>query len=179
MCWYKKFTLTFVANVLSGDIMLTSISCGTLNVWAVDSQGVVYQRIGVKAPSSHSLNAAWLPVDMGNPSSTVFTHIATGPKDFMVCTCTCCFNICVYLMINLITLSKHTLVYVTRTTLLPVIPYKWSLYAYTCIWTDGSDCMNSVHHSFRKGWDPGINSRQSKNVGKIQLSMQFHIWESF
>ncbi|XP_078316066.1 tectonin beta-propeller repeat-containing protein 2-like isoform X2 [Crassostrea virginica] len=67
-----------------GDTMLTSISCGTLNVWAVDSQGVVYQRIGVKAPSSHSLNAAWLPVDMGKPSSTVFTHIATGPKDFMV-----------------------------------------------------------------------------------------------
>lgn len=67
-----------------GDTMLTSISCGTLNVWAVDNQGIVYQRIGVKAPTSHSLNAAWLPVDMGKQSATVFTHIATGPKDFMV-----------------------------------------------------------------------------------------------
>ena len=130
MWWYKKFTLTFVANVLSGDTMLTSISCGTLNVWAVDSQGVVYQRIGVKAPSSHSLNAAWLPVDMGKPSSTVFSHIATGPKDFMVGTCT----YCLYLMINHITLSRHTLAYVTRTTLLPVILYKWSVYAYMNRW---------------------------------------------
>eukprot|EP00105_Crassostrea_gigas_P024495 XP_011444749.1 PREDICTED: tectonin beta-propeller repeat-containing protein 2 isoform X2 [Crassostrea gigas] len=67
-----------------GDTVLTSISCGTLNVWAVDNQGIVYQRIGVKAPTSHSLNAAWLPVDMGKQSTTVFTHIATGPKDFMV-----------------------------------------------------------------------------------------------
>lgn len=55
-----------------------------LNVWAVDNQGIVYQRIGVKAPTSHSLNAAWLPVDMGKQSTTIFTHIATGPKDFMV-----------------------------------------------------------------------------------------------
>lgn len=68
----------------SGDTVLTSISCGTLNVWAVDNQGIVYQRIGVKAPTSHSLNAAWLPVDMGKQSTTIFTHIATGPKDFMV-----------------------------------------------------------------------------------------------
>ncbi|XP_061173817.1 tectonin beta-propeller repeat-containing protein 2-like isoform X2 [Saccostrea echinata] len=67
-----------------GDTVLTSISCGTVNVWAVDTQGVVYQRIGVKAPTSHSLNAAWLPVDMGRQTSTVFTNIATGPKDFMV-----------------------------------------------------------------------------------------------
>ncbi|XP_062587133.1 tectonin beta-propeller repeat-containing protein 2-like, partial [Saccostrea cucullata] len=67
-----------------GDTVLTSISCGTVHVWAVDTQGVVYQRIGVKAPTSHSLNAAWLPVDMGRQTSTVFTNIATGPKDFMV-----------------------------------------------------------------------------------------------
>lgn len=86
-------------KIFTGDAVLTSVSCGMINVWAVDTKGVVYQRIGVKAPTSHSLNAAWLPVDMGRQSSTVFTHIATGPKDFMVgckflinvCTCVCIY----------------------------------------------------------------------------------------
>lgn len=81
----KTWNQTSCVYWFSGDTVLTSISCGTLNVWAVDNQGIVYQRIGVKAPTSHSLNAAWLPVDMGKQSSTVFTHIATGSKDFMVC----------------------------------------------------------------------------------------------
>ena len=44
---------------------------------------MVYQRIGVKAPSSHSLNPAWLPVDTSRVGSTFIT-IAAGPKDFMV-----------------------------------------------------------------------------------------------
>ena len=57
------------------------ISCGNLNVWAVDNEGATYQRIGVKPPNDHSLNAAWLPVDNGG---TVFTQIIAGPQDWMV-----------------------------------------------------------------------------------------------
>ncbi|XP_060077875.1 tectonin beta-propeller repeat-containing protein 2-like [Ylistrum balloti] len=66
-----------------GDVHLMSVSCGQTNVWALDSDGVVYQRIGVKAPSSHSLTQAWLPVDSG-ASGTTFIQICSGPKDWMV-----------------------------------------------------------------------------------------------
>ena len=34
------------------------------------------------------------------------------------------------------------------------------------------DCPFTLHHIFFKGRGPGINSSQSKNVEKIQLSMQ-------
>ncbi|XP_021379917.1 tectonin beta-propeller repeat-containing protein 2-like isoform X1 [Mizuhopecten yessoensis] len=67
-----------------GDVHLVSVSCGHTNVWALDSDGVVYQRIGVKAPSTHSLIQAWLPVDSGTSSGTTFSQISSGPKDWMV-----------------------------------------------------------------------------------------------
>ncbi|KAK3591291.1 hypothetical protein CHS0354_004340 [Potamilus streckersoni] len=63
------------------DNQLIHVSCGQQYVWAVDSDGDVFQRIGVRAPSTHGLNAAWLPVDRGG---TVFTHIKAGPQDWMV-----------------------------------------------------------------------------------------------
>ena len=60
--------------------MLMSVSCTTHNIWALDTDGTVYNRIGVKAPSSHSLTQAWLPVD----ANTSFTQVASGPQDWMV-----------------------------------------------------------------------------------------------
>ncbi|KAL5007962.1 hypothetical protein ScPMuIL_013543 [Solemya velum] len=66
-----------------GDVHLIHLSCGTLNIWAIDSEGDVFQRIGVKAPSSHSLNPAWLVVD-SSPTGTVFTQVESGPQDWMV-----------------------------------------------------------------------------------------------
>lgn len=66
-----------------GDVQLMSLSCGHLNVWALDSDGIVYQRIGVKAPSSHSLIQAWLPVDSSG-GDTKFSQICSGPQDWMV-----------------------------------------------------------------------------------------------
>lgn len=68
----------------TGEAHLIHLSCGSRNVWAIDSDGVVYQRIGVKAPSTHSLQAAWLPVDSG-PSGTTFIQVFTGPSDLYVC----------------------------------------------------------------------------------------------
>ncbi|WAR18488.1 TCPR2-like protein [Mya arenaria] len=47
----------------------------------VDSDGRVFHRIGVRAPSELSLNAAWLPVDNGG---TVFTQIVSGQQDWKV-----------------------------------------------------------------------------------------------
>ena len=60
---------------------LVSVSCGKINVWAVDSDGNVFHRIGARAPSDHNLNAAWLPVDN---SGTQFTKVIAGSQDWMV-----------------------------------------------------------------------------------------------
>lgn len=63
------------------DRQLVHISCANVNVWSVDSDGMVWHRIGVKAPSDLSLNAAWLPVDNGG---TVFTQVVSGQQDWKV-----------------------------------------------------------------------------------------------
>lgn len=60
---------------------LVHISCAKETVWSVDSDGRVYHRIGVKAPSDRSLNAAWLPVDNGE---TVFTQIVSCEEEWKV-----------------------------------------------------------------------------------------------
>ena len=73
----------FLLWILTGETHLIHLSCGSKNVWAVDIDGVVYQRIGVKAPSSHSLQAAWLPVDTES-TGTSFIQVFTGPSDLMV-----------------------------------------------------------------------------------------------
>ena len=48
----------------------------------MDADGNVFHRIGVKAPSDNTLNAAWLPVDNGG---TVFTKVVTGNQEWKVC----------------------------------------------------------------------------------------------
>ncbi|XP_053393854.1 tectonin beta-propeller repeat-containing protein 2-like isoform X2 [Mercenaria mercenaria] len=63
------------------DRQLVHISCANMNVWAVDSDGMVWHRIGVKAPTDLSLNAAWLPVDNGE---TVFTQVVSCQQDWKV-----------------------------------------------------------------------------------------------
>ncbi|XP_060581801.1 tectonin beta-propeller repeat-containing protein 2-like [Ruditapes philippinarum] len=63
------------------DKQLVNMSCADMTVWSVDSDGMVWHRIGVKAPSDLSLNAAWLPVDNGG---TVFTHVVSCQQDWKV-----------------------------------------------------------------------------------------------
>ncbi|CAH1791291.1 unnamed protein product [Owenia fusiformis] len=57
------------------------ICCGAENVWGVDNSGMVYQRIGVKPPTSRRLPQAWLPVDT---QGIQFLQVVTGPCDWMV-----------------------------------------------------------------------------------------------
>lgn len=79
----KKHTWFGIDNViLSGEAHIVSISCGSQTVWAVDSDGQVFQRLGVKPASSYQLNPAWLPIP--STATIFFTHVATGPEDFMV-----------------------------------------------------------------------------------------------
>lgn len=64
---------------------LTSLSCGTQNVWAVDSKGNVHLRIGLKPPSKNYLSPAWVPVDGStHTAGSKFTEVVTGPNDWMV-----------------------------------------------------------------------------------------------
>lgn len=71
--------------VISGRSQLTWLSCGSQNLWAVDSEGSVYMRIGVGPPSRSLLNPAWVPID-GTPSGVGarFTKVFTGHNDWMV-----------------------------------------------------------------------------------------------
>ena len=63
----------------------TWLSCGTLNVWAVDQKGGVHLRIGVTAPTNQLLNPAWVPVDgMPQTIGAKFMRVAAGPNDWMV-----------------------------------------------------------------------------------------------
>lgn len=71
-------------------------------MWAVDDEGIVYQRIGVKAPTSHSLPSAWLPVDSG-PTGTTFIQVHAGPSDHLVST------FCIFHLFLSIELSDHLL----------------------------------------------------------------------
>ncbi len=71
--------------LLTGRSKLVSLSCGTENVWGVDNTGIVYLRIGTKAPSPGHLNPAWVPVDGTTHSSGAkFTKVIAGPSDWMV-----------------------------------------------------------------------------------------------
>ncbi|KAJ8308825.1 hypothetical protein KUTeg_013699 [Tegillarca granosa] len=66
-----------------GDVQFISLSCGSQCVWSVDCDGIVFQRLGVKAPSTHSLPSVWLQVDHMQ-TGTVFTQVVSGPNDWMV-----------------------------------------------------------------------------------------------
>lgn len=65
-----------------GDVFLVYLSCNNSYVWAVDSDGQVFNRIGANAPRPGQLNPVWLPID--TYSEIVFTKVVNGPADWMV-----------------------------------------------------------------------------------------------
>ncbi len=71
-----------------GSARMVFLSCGTEGVWGVDNRGIVYLRIGVKAPERRhpgALNPAWVPID-GTPhgAGAKFNKVFAGPSDWMV-----------------------------------------------------------------------------------------------
>ena len=70
---------------LPGGAKLLHISCGFNNVWAVDNKGMVYLRIGIKAPLRNEMSPAWVPVDGStHHAGGKFLKVITGPMDWMV-----------------------------------------------------------------------------------------------
>lgn len=65
-----------------GDVFLVHLSCNNSFVWAVDSEGQVFNRIGAGAPRPGQLNPVWLPID--TYSEIIFTKVVNGPLDWMV-----------------------------------------------------------------------------------------------
>ncbi|KAK6181171.1 hypothetical protein SNE40_009090 [Patella caerulea] len=65
-----------------GDAHLVHLCCNMQYIWAVDSAGMVYQRIGCKSPADQELSPVWLPLD--SFSGIAFNHIAVGSQYWMV-----------------------------------------------------------------------------------------------
>ena len=81
----KKLICIEVGLLFPAGARLLWLSAGSQNIWAVDSRGQVYLRIGTEAPSAHGLNQAWVPVDGTTDSSdSKFLRIYVGHNDWMV-----------------------------------------------------------------------------------------------
>ena len=80
-----KESLSKKTLFIAGDATLVHANCGSQNVWAVDSRGQVYLRIGVRPIAYQGLSPAWVPVE-GSTSTlgAKFTQVYSGSNDWMV-----------------------------------------------------------------------------------------------
>ncbi|XP_078483137.1 uncharacterized protein LOC100177602 isoform X2 [Ciona intestinalis] len=66
------------------DVKMLHISCGSQYVWAVDTNGEVYMRVGVTVTDDHTtMTPAWLSLDNSpsNASGSKFIQVVCGPSD--------------------------------------------------------------------------------------------------
>ncbi|XP_020509379.2 tectonin beta-propeller repeat-containing protein 2 isoform X1 [Labrus bergylta] len=65
-----------------GGVRLVSVSCGSQNVWAVDSRGVVYFRVGTQPLNPSMMLPAWIQIDPpAQPIGVQLVSIQTSPND--------------------------------------------------------------------------------------------------
>ncbi|XP_042244324.1 tectonin beta-propeller repeat-containing protein 2 isoform X1 [Thunnus maccoyii] len=65
-----------------GGVRLVSVSCGSQNVWAVDSRGVVYFRVGTQPLNPSMMLPAWIHIDPPvQPVGVQLVSIQTSPND--------------------------------------------------------------------------------------------------
>ncbi|KAM8914179.1 tectonin beta-propeller repeat-containing protein 2 isoform 2-T5 [Spinachia spinachia] len=65
-----------------GGVRLVSVSCGSQNVWAVDSRGMVYFRVGTQPLNPSMMLPAWIHIDPPlQPIGVQLVHIQTSPND--------------------------------------------------------------------------------------------------
>lgn len=69
-----------------GDVQLTHLSCSYETVWACDTRGTVYMRIGsLRPPAPRTLPPAWVPVESAYQDESPFmSSVYVGPRNFMV-----------------------------------------------------------------------------------------------
>uniref|UniRef100_A0A665UNC5 HPS5-like beta-propeller domain-containing protein n=1 Tax=Echeneis naucrates TaxID=173247 RepID=A0A665UNC5_ECHNA len=65
-----------------GNVRLVSVSCGSQNVWAVDSRGVVYFRVGTQPLNPSMMLPAWIHIEPpAQPIGVQLVSIQTSPND--------------------------------------------------------------------------------------------------
>ncbi|XP_026164144.1 tectonin beta-propeller repeat-containing protein 2 isoform X2 [Mastacembelus armatus] len=65
-----------------GSVRLVSVSCGSQNVWAVDSRGVVYFRVGTQPLNPSMMLPAWIHIEPPvQPIGVQLVSIQTSPND--------------------------------------------------------------------------------------------------
>ncbi|XP_061599817.1 tectonin beta-propeller repeat-containing protein 2 [Cololabis saira] len=65
-----------------GAVRLVSVSCGSQNVWAVDSRGVVYFRVGTQPLNPSMMLPAWIHIEPpAQPIGVQVVSIQTSPND--------------------------------------------------------------------------------------------------
>lgn len=69
-----------------GDAQLTHLSCSYETVWACDTKGTVYMRIGsLRPPAPRTLPPAWVPIESGYQEESPFiSSVYVGPRNYMV-----------------------------------------------------------------------------------------------
>lgn len=69
-----------------GDVQLTHLSCSYETVWACDTKGTVYMRIGsLRPPAPRTLPPAWVPIESGYQEESPFiSSVYVGPRNYMV-----------------------------------------------------------------------------------------------
>ncbi|XP_054469725.1 tectonin beta-propeller repeat-containing protein 2 [Anoplopoma fimbria] len=65
-----------------GSVRLISVSCGSQNVWAVDSRGIVYFRVGTQPLNPSMMLPAWIHIEPPvQPIGVQLVRIQTSPND--------------------------------------------------------------------------------------------------
>uniref|UniRef100_A0A671YK70 Tectonin beta-propeller repeat containing 2 n=1 Tax=Sparus aurata TaxID=8175 RepID=A0A671YK70_SPAAU len=65
-----------------GSVRLVSVSCGSQNVWAVDSRGIVYFRVGTQPLNPSMMLPAWIHIEPPvQPIGVQLVSIQTSPND--------------------------------------------------------------------------------------------------
>ncbi|XP_037098194.1 tectonin beta-propeller repeat-containing protein 2 isoform X1 [Syngnathus acus] len=65
-----------------GCVRLVSISCGSQNVWALDSRGLVYFRVGTQPLNPNMMLPAWIHIEPPvQPVGVQLVSIETSPND--------------------------------------------------------------------------------------------------
>ncbi|XP_060938554.1 tectonin beta-propeller repeat-containing protein 2 [Limanda limanda] len=65
-----------------GNVRLVSLSCGTQNIWAVDSLGVVYFRVGTQPLNPSMMLPAWIHIEPPvQPIGVQLLSVQTSPND--------------------------------------------------------------------------------------------------
>ncbi|XP_014915506.1 tectonin beta-propeller repeat-containing protein 2 isoform X2 [Poecilia latipinna] len=65
-----------------GSVRLVSVSCGSQNVWSVDSRGLVYFRVGTQPLNASMMMPAWIYIEPpSQPIGVQLVSIQTSPND--------------------------------------------------------------------------------------------------